>query len=228
MQVVAYSAAGEIPNLKRPEHGGAAHIEVAILEAEHLVHLRLAFRVDLKGQRLAVVQHLELARVDLDGARGDPRVLRARGTRGYRAAHGHHELPPDVLHLGVGLRPVGGIEDTLGDPLPIADVDKDEPAVIAPSVHPAHVRAWCDVPRRAYPATGRKFDDGPHVSSLQLPRDQTRPSNMRIIKISSWLTGCKDGLWTVTARNRPRRPVAARQCLELQGRLHASFSLTRL
>src|SRR3954470_20123293 len=30
----------------------------------------------------------------------------------------------------------------------------------------SHLRARCDVPRRAHPATGRKFDDGPHVSSL--------------------------------------------------------------
>src|SRR4029453_1224509 len=139
VQVVAYGAAGGIPNLKPPEHGGAAHIEIAILEAEYLVHLRLAFGVDLKGQGPAVVQHLELARVDLDGARGDPRVLRARRTRGYRAAYGHHELPTDVLDLGVRPPPPrGGIEAALGDPRAIADVDKDEPAVIAPSVHPAH------------------------------------------------------------------------------------------
>jgi len=41
--------------------------------------------------------------------------------------------------------------------------------------HP-HVCARCDVPRRAHPATGRKFDDGPHVSSLNCRANKRAPA----------------------------------------------------
>src|SRR5262249_57533574 len=62
----------------------------------------------------------------------------ARGPGGDYAAHGHHEFAPHVLDLVVGQGAVCRVEHALGDPLAVAQVHEDEPAVIAPPVHPAH------------------------------------------------------------------------------------------
>ena len=49
MEVVAHSATDEIPDLKRPERRGPSHVEVAVLEAKRLLHLRVTFDIELEG-----------------------------------------------------------------------------------------------------------------------------------------------------------------------------------
>ncbi|MGY4361556.1 hypothetical protein ACVW0J_008049 [Bradyrhizobium sp. i1.7.7] len=63
------------------------------------------------------------------------------------------------------------------------------------------------IPRRACPATGRKFDNGPHISSLSIAARPSALVQRAFIKISSWLTGCKRAFRTVTSRATSRVPL---------------------
>src|SRR3954471_11965199 len=45
-----------------------------------------------------------------------------------------------------------------------------------------HVRARRDIPRRAYPPNGRKFDDGPHIRSLNCRALKCAPATWRSLR----------------------------------------------
>ena len=49
----------------------------------------------------------------------------------------HHELGADPAGRRVGLGRVGLVDDDLGDPVPVAQVEEDQLAVVAPAVDPA-------------------------------------------------------------------------------------------
>src|ERR1043165_7260541 len=82
--------------------------------------------------------------------------------------------------------------------------DQDRPRLVARNL----------VSRRALPATGRKFNDGPHVRSRSIAARSEPVPQHAIIKISSWLTGCKHERPPVASRVPRPRPVAARQHLK--------------
>ncbi len=109
----------------------AAQVEVAIFQAHVLAHLV----VELERQRLGAVQRRELARQDLDLARGEVGVGGAGGTRAHQAAHAHDVFAAQALGFGEELGIVR-IEHDLDQTLAVAQVDEDHPAVIAATIHP--------------------------------------------------------------------------------------------
>ena len=53
------------------------------------------------------------------------------------AGHLDHPFAAELLRLSVGVWGIGGIEDHLGEPTAVPQVDEDEAAVVAPSVDPS-------------------------------------------------------------------------------------------
>ena len=107
-----------------------AQIQVAVLQAGFLARLV----VELERQRGALVQHLELRRVDLDGTGGDLEVLVALGTHLDLAGDLDAVLGAQSMRL---LEYVAGTEHHLGNARRITEIDEDHSAVIAPPGHPA-------------------------------------------------------------------------------------------
>src|SRR3972149_846980 len=109
-----------------------------VLDPPRLVHSRLFLQGE--GQRLGLVQDLEPADLDLHFSRGQLRVLRAGRAALDGALDGQHELGADFLGRGMGLTAGRGVEDALGQPLPVAQVHEDQPAVVSPPEGPPHER----------------------------------------------------------------------------------------
>ena len=124
-----------------PEHQPALHrlapdVEVAVLQAQGLVDRRVRL-VDVEGRRLRLGQDVHLGRLELDRTCRQLRVLRAGQPHRHRAGHGHHELRADPAGRLVGDRGVHLVDDDLRDAVPIAQVQEDELAVVAPPMDPA-------------------------------------------------------------------------------------------
>ena len=113
-------------------------VEVAVLEPEALGHVGLV--LDHERQGLGRVQDRKVAHEHLDLAGRELGVHRVARPRSDLAGNGEHELAPDVVGQRVRVRGRFGIDDHLGDAGAVAEVDEDEPAVVAPGVHPAHER----------------------------------------------------------------------------------------
>ena len=114
-------------------HAVAAHVEVAVPKAEHLVHALVA---DLEGQRLRRRDDAQRVDLDLDLARRDVRIDRVRRARDDLALGLEDELVAHVVRLRVVLGP----HDQLDDAGVVAQVDEHETAVIAARVDPAGER----------------------------------------------------------------------------------------
>src|SRR3990172_4709345 len=112
----------------------AAQVQVPVLEPFLLARLEPV--LDLEGRRLGAVEDLEVARVDLDLAGPELRI-RIRSARRDLAANAdtvlQAELTGRLVHLGEDVL----LEHHLGEPLAVAQVDEDRPAVVAAVVDPA-------------------------------------------------------------------------------------------
>ena len=133
-QDVAHELAKAVADDEDPLHVGPAEVEEAILEAQLLVGLG---PVHLEGRRgRGVVQH-QLGGPDLDRAGLELEVLLAGKPVGDDPLDPDHVLITEVARSGLQLGAGVGLEDHLGDPVAVAQVDEDEAAEIAPGVHPA-------------------------------------------------------------------------------------------
>ena len=74
---------------------------------------------------------------ELDRPGRQTRVLRPVEARGDVALDADDELAPDAARRRVGLRIVGLVDDDLGDPVAVAEVEEDQLAVVAAAVDPA-------------------------------------------------------------------------------------------
>ena len=123
---------------RRSKHRLPADVEIAVLEPQRLVDRRVRL-VDVERRRLRLGQDLDLGRAELDVARRQLRVLRARqALRDLR--RGPSRTNSGRMRLGhlVRIRRVGPrIDDDLGDAVAVAQVQEDELAVVAPPVDPA-------------------------------------------------------------------------------------------
>ena len=119
----------------RVAHALATQIQCAMAQAQRLVDVGVL--VDRERRRLGVGQELEVGHVELDLARGQPRVDVGLVAAGDGALRGEHVLGAQTVGALVGLRRVLGVEHELQQPRPVAQVDEDQPAVVAPPVHPA-------------------------------------------------------------------------------------------
>ena len=86
------------------------------------------------------VEHAQLARAHLDLPGRQLGVLRARGARGDDPAHRDHVFVPQLRGDERRRLRLLRIADHLGDPRAVPQVDEDQPAEVAPVVHPAHQR----------------------------------------------------------------------------------------
>ena len=114
-------------------HLGPAEIDVAKAQPRLLLHVLL---VELQRRRVGGVEDLELTGQDLHLARRHVRVHGALGARAHPPGD-----PQDVLaaHALGGLEGLQGVrvDDDLHDAAAVAQVDEDDPAVVAAAVDPA-------------------------------------------------------------------------------------------
>ncbi len=133
IQVVAQKAGDARAQLEMLQHGGAAQVDVAITQAHVLADLVL---VELERRSLGGIEDVQRRRHYLDGARRQTRVFGASRPAPYPAANAQHVF---TAHRFGGRKHLGIVRmaDDLGQAFPIAQVDEDHPAMIAPPVHPA-------------------------------------------------------------------------------------------
>ena len=122
--------------------GLAPEIEKAVLQAQIFRVVGLAEHRD--RQLLCRGEHLDLGREQLDLAGRELGVDGALGALAHAAVDAHHPL--GAQGLGDLERGAVGIGHDLGDPVVVAQVDEQEPAVVAHAVHPAReARGLADV-----------------------------------------------------------------------------------
>ncbi len=117
-------------------HLWAAQIDVAILEADFFVLNRFFRR--RKRRKARVVEDQKLSSLNLDLASRHLGVDCVGVAQADLADCGHDVLRADCLALQV---PIGSelfVEHHLGDARAVAHVEKDEVAVVAAAVDPAH------------------------------------------------------------------------------------------
>lgn len=112
--------------------GGAAQIEVAVLEARLLADDlgALEGRGDLERQRCGLVEHDDVAHHDLDLTRGEVLVLVALGAPGDDTGDLEHELGAQRVRDRLVT------DDDLGDARGVAQVDEGHSTVIAATIDP--------------------------------------------------------------------------------------------
>jgi hypothetical protein len=123
------------PQEQAAGHRLAPDVEVAVSEAEALVDRRIGV-VDVERRRLGVVEDPDLARLELDLARLELRVLGAGLAARDDALDRDDELRADLRGDLVGVGRIGRVDHDLGDPVAVPQVDEDELAVVPPPVDP--------------------------------------------------------------------------------------------
>ena len=132
IKIAAHGTGDAVTQAQARAHDFAAQIKIAVFEAQLLVD----GLIKLKRQRLAAIQNLDFLGEELDRAGGKIGVRGAARTGAHTAFDADHELIAQTLSFfenGGVLR----IEHDLQEPLAIAQIHEDHPAVIAPAVHPA-------------------------------------------------------------------------------------------
>ena len=138
--VLVHKAAGGdgdlVAQAQGVHHLRPAQVQIAVFQADHLVHVHVVLDEEGRGLGLVEADHFIAQHFDL--ARG------LVGVEGFLVAHAH--LAVDVQHVlaaggfggGKGLLVAGfGIEDHLDDALTVPQVDEDEAAVVAVALDPA-------------------------------------------------------------------------------------------
>ena len=118
-----------------PLHALTAQVEVAIAEAQGLVHLVLP--VDVEGRRFGRVEYLHRFGHHLDLARGYVGIDQALGAAAHHPLDAQHVFPADFGGCGVGLRRDLRVANHLGYAPAVPEINEDEAAVVAAAVHPA-------------------------------------------------------------------------------------------
>ena len=112
----------------------APQVQVAVLEAELLIDVGIL--IDVERRRLGGVEQLGRLGAHLDLASDQVGVLGAGAAALNAAVHPQHILATRIARDGVG-RGLLRVEDGLHEAAAVAQVDKDQSAVIAATMHPA-------------------------------------------------------------------------------------------
>ena len=120
--------------MKTVLHRGPAEVEVAILEPQLLVGLG---PVHLEGRRGRGVVDDQLLDPDLDRAGLELGVLLAGQAGCDGPLDADDVLVAQLAGAGLELCAGFGLEDDLGDPVTVAQIDEHQAAEVAPGVHPA-------------------------------------------------------------------------------------------
>ena len=144
-------AVGVVDLADRLDHAGAEHqtlghrlaadIEVAVLEPEDLVDRRIRV-VDIERRGLRLRQDLERCRAQLDVAGGELVVLRSGQAGRDLTGDVDDEFAADAAGDLVDVGRVRPVDDDLGDPVPIPDVQEDELTVIPSPMDPPGQAGW--------------------------------------------------------------------------------------
>ena len=117
-------------------HGGAAQIQIAVLQAHQLVFVGLVVDVDRRG--LALVQQHRVAHHDLDLAGLELAVDGALVAQAHLALHGQHVLAAQALGQSKQLGgAVVSVKHQLHKTLAVAQPDEHQAAQVAGALHPA-------------------------------------------------------------------------------------------
>ena len=147
-------------NFKIARHFRPAQIEVAVFQAQFLVHLAGGFGiVHRKRQHVGHVEHFKFLHHHLDFAGGNFRIVRA-----FRALADFAGDADDTFAAQRGgalkkfLRQIGRIENRLRAAFAVADVNENEAAEVAAGMNPAGQRDNLpDVSRAQFVAMVRAF-----------------------------------------------------------------------
>jgi hypothetical protein len=120
-------------------HARAADVEIAILEAQRLIHI-VGRAADVKGRILGRVQDRHLVGVHFDVAGGQVRVAQTFGPRRDDTLHLNDIFAARLAGVGVGVGRLIRIDGDLGHAEAVAQIDEDQPAMVATPVHPAGQR----------------------------------------------------------------------------------------
>ena len=115
---------------------GPPQVKIAVLQAD--VVRNLAVLVEREGRGFARVKDAQLADHDLNRPGLQLRVLHVAGPRLNLAAHRQNPLRAQLVRLGVRFGVDFRVEDNLGDAPAVAEVDEDNPAVVAAAKNPTH------------------------------------------------------------------------------------------
>ncbi len=120
-------------------HLGPAQIEVAIFQAQFLVHLARHFRVvHRERQHVGDIEHFEFLDHHFDFAGGDFGIVRAGGTLADLAGGADDAFAAQRRGaLEKFLGQIGRVKNGLGAAFAVADVNEDEAAEVAPGMDPA-------------------------------------------------------------------------------------------
>ena len=132
VEIVAHGARDLVAQAQALRHVFAAQVDVAVLEADLFAHVF----VELERQRLGAVEGHQLARQQLDLARGQVGIGGTRRALAHQAAHLDHELVAQLFGLGeLGL--VVRVEHHLQQAFAVAQVHEDDAAMVAAAMDPA-------------------------------------------------------------------------------------------
>src|SRR5690606_18120830 len=137
VEVVADGLGGLVTHLEVAQHFRTAQVHVTVGEAEVFVDLVAAGVVERERGRVGDVVNGQAGGIDLDRAGGQVGVGGAFGAGDDRAGDGDDGLGFHVRGAGGELGVVLRVELDLGDALAVAQVDKEDAAVVADGVHPA-------------------------------------------------------------------------------------------
>ncbi len=132
---VATDAGGDArAQLQLLGHLRATQVDEAVAQASFFTDI--AVLVERERRSLRIVEHLQLVTQHLDGAGRDVRIHRTGRTQAHLAGHFDHVLAAYAVGRREGFRAVG-IENHLGQPLAIANVEEDHPAMVTTAMYPA-------------------------------------------------------------------------------------------
>ena len=151
-----------------------SQVEVAVTQPCALLHVLV---VELERQRLGARDDLELVHLHLDLARGQVRVDSRGRARGDLAHGAEHELVANLVRDLRRLRRTFGIDHELREAALVAEVDEDEPAVVAPLRRPA-----------------RQCEALPDVLLAELARHHVAPLHVLSLSASS-AVGTSSSCW---------------------------------
>ena len=137
VEVIARRLGGAVAQLEPRRIARPADVEVAVLQAQHLVDVVTVAGLELERRRSRARQQLDGRDAYLDLAGRQAGIDRLG-----RRARPPRRSPPRRIR-SAGPRPAGApgrdprVEDELNEARTVAQVDEDEVAVVAPASHPA-------------------------------------------------------------------------------------------
>ena len=130
-----------MPQLERGQHLRAPNVDVAVAHPHQFIDID-GLLIDRKRRRLGGVEHFHLLRQHLDLPRRQVRIDGCLAARSHLPGDPQDVLVARLVGGGVGLvaAAVVGAHDDLHHAVAVAQVEEDQPSVVAAAMHPAGQR----------------------------------------------------------------------------------------